>query len=282
MQLYRGMDIGTAKLTMAQRQGVPHHLLDVWDVRYPANVAEYQAMARGTLAEVASPWPGAHPGRRLRAVPAGRPGRPELPRHRSRRPAAAGGRTRRAGPGRAARQAGAPDPGAAAGILPWNGRRIVRALEVIELSGKPFTATLPRYESLYPSVQIGLRRRRAELDRRIAERVWRMWRACRVDEVRGLEQAGLRDGKTASQALGYAQVLPSWPGSCPRTRPAGRPSRPPAGSPAARKPGSAAIPGWRGWTRPRARTCLPTALATIRDASRPGATHRAPVHRARI
>jgi tRNA dimethylallyltransferase len=99
------------------------------------------------------------------------------------------------------------DPGAAVGILPSNGRRIVRALEVIELSGQPFTATLPGYESLYPAVQIGLRVSRGELDRRIAARVAQMWRDGLVDEVRGLEQAGLREGRTASQALGYAQVL---------------------------------------------------------------------------
>ncbi len=83
----------------------------------------------------------------------------------------------------------------------------MRALEVIELSGQPFTATLPRYESLYPVVHLGLRASRAELDRRIAVRVASMWRDGLVDEVRGLEQAGLREGRTASQALGYAQVL---------------------------------------------------------------------------
>ena len=99
------------------------------------------------------------------------------------------------------------DPGAAVGILPSNGRRIVRALEVIELSGQPFTATLPRYDSLYPAVQIGLRVSRGELDRRIAVRVASMWRDGLVGEVRGLEQAGLRESRTASQALGYAQVL---------------------------------------------------------------------------
>jgi tRNA dimethylallyltransferase len=83
----------------------------------------------------------------------------------------------------------------------------VRALEVIELSGQPFTATLPRYDSLYPAVQIGLRVSRGELDRRIAVRVASMWRDGLVGEVRGLEQAGLRESRTASQALGYAQVL---------------------------------------------------------------------------
>jgi tRNA dimethylallyltransferase len=99
------------------------------------------------------------------------------------------------------------DPAAARGILPSNGRRIVRALEVIEVSGRPFTATLPRYESVYPAVHLGLRVPRAELDERIAVRVDRMWQAGLVAEVRRLDQAGLRTGRTASRALGYAQVL---------------------------------------------------------------------------
>ena len=99
------------------------------------------------------------------------------------------------------------DPAAAAAILPGNGRRIVRALEVIELSGRPFSATLPEYESVYPVIQLGVAVPRPELDRRIAERVVRMRELGLVDEVRQLEQAGLRDGFTASRALGYAQVL---------------------------------------------------------------------------
>jgi tRNA dimethylallyltransferase len=99
------------------------------------------------------------------------------------------------------------DPAAAAAILPGNGRRIVRALEVIELSGQPFTATLPDYESVYPVIQLGLAMPRPELDRRIAERVSRMWQLGLVDEVRSLERAGLRAGRTASRALGYAQIL---------------------------------------------------------------------------
>jgi tRNA dimethylallyltransferase len=101
----------------------------------------------------------------------------------------------------------ASDPVAAAAILPSNGRRIIRALEVIELSGRPFSATLPRYESVYPIIQIGVNVPRPELDERIAQRVQRMWDLGFVDEVRGLEIAGLRDGRTASRALGYAQVL---------------------------------------------------------------------------
>ena len=93
-------------------------------------------------------------------------------------------------------------------ILPGNGRRIVRALEVLELSGRPFSATLPGYQSVYDVVvQVGVRVPRPQLDERIASRVAGMWRAGFVAEVRGLAEAGLRDGRTASRALGYAQVL---------------------------------------------------------------------------
>jgi tRNA dimethylallyltransferase len=99
------------------------------------------------------------------------------------------------------------DPAAAAAILPSNGRRIVRALEVLQLSGRPFSATLPQYESVYDAVQIGVQLPRAELDRRIGDRVTRMWELGLVEEVRQLAAAGLREGRTASRALGYAQVL---------------------------------------------------------------------------
>ena len=111
--------------------------------------------------------------------------------------------------GAAALHAGWPalTPAAAAAILPSNGRRIVRALEVIEISGRPFTATLPGYELSRLAVQIGVRVRRDELDRRIAGRVDAMWAGGFEDEVRRLERAGLRDGRTASRALGYAQML---------------------------------------------------------------------------
>jgi tRNA dimethylallyltransferase len=100
------------------------------------------------------------------------------------------------------------DPGAAAAILPTNGRRIVRALEVVELTGRPFSATLPNRTYLYDRVvQLGLDVPRDVLDRRIEERVDRMWRAGLVDEVRTLEEGGLRDSRTARRALGYVQVL---------------------------------------------------------------------------
>ena len=179
----------------------------MWDVRYPANVAEYQRMARDAIARVTArgrvPILVGGSGLYLRAAldDLNFPGTDPAVRERLEAELAA------RGPAELHKRLAGCDPGAAAGILPSNGRRIVRALEVIELSGQGFTATLPRYESLYPAVQIGLRVSRGELDRRIAARVDRMWQAGLVDEVRGLERAGLREGRTASQALGYAQVL---------------------------------------------------------------------------
>ncbi|PRY02663.1 tRNA (adenosine(37)-N6)-dimethylallyltransferase MiaA [Allonocardiopsis opalescens] len=214
MQLYRGMDIGTAKLSPAERRGVPHHLLDVWDVRRTASAAEYQAMARERIDDITGrgrvpvlvggsglyvraaldrlEFPGTDPGarRRLEAELA------------------------EVGPGVLHERLRERDPAAAAAILPSNGRRIVRALEVIELSGRPFSATLPDYTALYPSAQIGLAVPRPELDRRIELRVDRMWRDGLVAEVRALAAHGLADGRTASRALGYAQVLDHLAGRC--------------------------------------------------------------------
>ncbi len=207
MQLYAGMDIGTAKLTVAEREGIPHHLLDVWDIRHLANVAEYQRIARAALAGVQArgrvPILAGGSGLYIRAVldDLNFPGTDPALRGRLEQ------ELERSGPGVLHARLAGLDPAAAERILPSNGRRIVRALEVVELSGRSFTATMPRYESLYPAVQLGLRVPRAELDRRIAERVQRMWQAGLVDEVRALDQAGLRAGPTASRALGYAQVL---------------------------------------------------------------------------
>jgi tRNA dimethylallyltransferase len=207
MQLYRGMDIGTAKLTPAERGGVPHHLLDIWDIRQTASVAEYQRIARGAVDEILArgrvPVLVGGSGLYVRAVldhlefpPADPLVRERLEDELAERgPAALHDRLNRL------------DPGAAAAILPGNGRRIVRALEVIEVSGRPFTATLPSYESVYPAVLIGLRVPRERLDERIEARVAGMWRAGFVAEVRQLAAAGLREGPTASRALGYAQVL---------------------------------------------------------------------------
>ncbi len=211
MQVYRGMDIGTAKLTPAERRGVPHHLLDVWDVRQPANVADYQRLARQAIADVTArgrvPILAGGSGLYVRGALEDLtfPGTDPTVRARLESDLARDG-----APALHNRLAGL-DPAAATAILPSNGRRIVRALEVIELTGRPFTATLPSYTAgdagSRPAVQLGLRPARDELDRRIDARVDQMWAAGFEDEVRRLERAGLRQGRTASRALGYQQML---------------------------------------------------------------------------
>ena len=215
MQLYRGMDVGTAKLALAERRGVPHHLLDVLDVTEPATVAEFQGWARDAIAECRSrgvvpilvggsalytravvdrfEFPGTDPSVRARLEA-------ELAE---------------VGPAVLHRRLGEVDPEAAERILASNGRRVVRALEVIELTGRPFSAALPRLEYADPStVQVGIDCPRPVLAERIELRVRRMWESGLVEEVRRLEERGLRDGRTASRALGYQQVLDLLAGEC--------------------------------------------------------------------
>jgi tRNA dimethylallyltransferase len=214
MQLYRGMDIGTAKLTEQERQGVPHHLLDIWDVTEVASVAEYQRLARAEIDRLhaagrtpvlvggsglyvraaidALEFPGTDPDVRARLEA-------ELDTH---------------GTARLHARLADVDPEAARTILPGNGRRIVRALEVVEITGRPFTANLPGHKAVYETVQIGVDVPRPELDERIALRVERMWEAGLVSEVLSLETVGLRAGRTASRALGYQQVLAALAGEC--------------------------------------------------------------------
>lgn len=204
MQLYRGMDIGTAKIPVVERRGVPHHLLDVWEITRAADVASYQADARrvvdGLLAAGRVPILVGGSGLYVRAVldDLSFPGTDPAVRARLERELA------EVGPGPLHERLTGLAPTAAAAILPGNGRRIVRALEVVELTGT-FEATLPEYRSIYDVVQVGVDR--PDLDTRIADRVELMWRAGFVDEVAALAEAGLRDGRTASRALGYAQVL---------------------------------------------------------------------------
>lgn len=214
MQLYRGMDIGTAKLTVAERAGVPHHLLDVWPVTQAASVSEYQLLARQAIDDIRgrgrTPILVGGSGLYIRAATDNLrfPGTdPELRASLEEELSQVGAATLHA-------RLAQLDPAAAVAILPSNGRRIVRALEVIELSGRPFSATLPDYEPVYPVVQVGVAMPRPELDQRIADRVGRMWQLGLVDEVRRLEQVGLREGRTASRALGYAQVLKYLAGEC--------------------------------------------------------------------
>ena len=207
MQLYRGMDIGTAKPDAAERDGVPHHLLDVWHVRQTASVAEYRRLARAEIdrlrAAGAVPLLVGGSGLYLRAVldELVFPGTdPALRARLEAELAEAGAAALHA---RLARV----DPAAAAAVLPSNGRRIVRALEVVELTGGPFRARLPEPRPHYPAVVIGLDREPAELDRLVERRVARMWARGLVAEVEALAADGLREGPTASRALGYAQVL---------------------------------------------------------------------------
>jgi tRNA dimethylallyltransferase len=207
MQLYRGMDIGTAKLTVAERQGVRHHLLDVLDVTETSTVASYQRLARDILhdrvtAGVTAVLVGGS-GLYVRAVvdPLNFPGTdPAVRAVLEAELAHLGAEVLHA---RLARV----DPEAATAIGPANGRRIVRALEVRALTGGAYTAQLPAHGHLPDVVMIGLDVPREDLYARIETRVDRMWAAGLVDEVRGLVRAGLREGRTARRAIGYRQVL---------------------------------------------------------------------------
>ncbi|MEO6701278.1 MAG: tRNA (adenosine(37)-N6)-dimethylallyltransferase MiaA [Jatrophihabitantaceae bacterium] len=205
MQLYAGMDIGTAKLPVAERNGIVHHLLDVWPLSKSAAVAEYQQLARQTIdgirqqGKIAILVGGS--GLYLRAVLDRLDFPGESPQIRARLQ----GELDRVGPAALHARLAEQDPVAAQSILPGNGRRIVRALEVIELTGRPFIARMPGFDSIYPAVQLGLDR--PDLDERVRLRVSRMIEAGFIDEVRGLLPAGLRDSPTAAKALGYQQLL---------------------------------------------------------------------------
>ncbi|MFW6599928.1 tRNA (adenosine(37)-N6)-dimethylallyltransferase MiaA [Propionibacteriaceae bacterium Y2011] len=208
MVVYRGMDIGTAKPSAEDQLRVRHHLVDILDITETATVAEFQQRARETVADIHTR--GALPllvgGSALytRAVidQFSFPGTdPELR-------ADLEDQLARSGPTRLHDRLAELDPAAAAEILPGNGRRIVRALEVIMLTNEPYAASLPSHEyALAGVVQVGIDGPRDWLDERIEQRVHQMWAAGFVDEVRVLADRGLRDGRTASKALGYRQVL---------------------------------------------------------------------------
>jgi tRNA dimethylallyltransferase len=215
MQLYRGMDIGTAKATAIERDGVPHNLLDIWDVGRTASVAEYQREARTAIDRLRAagrvPVLVGGSGLYVQAVldELDFPGTDPAVRARLEAELAA------TGPTPLHDRLRSLDPAAAAAILPGNGRRIVRALEVVEVTGRPFAARLPdRPGQWYAAVRIGLDIQAATLDERVADRVRRMWHLGLVDEVRGLLPDGLAEGRTASRALGYAQVIELLAGRC--------------------------------------------------------------------
>ena len=208
MQVYRGMDIGTAKLPPAARRGVPHHLLDLLDVTEPATVAQFQGLARAVVADCrdrgVTPVLVGGSALYTRAV-VDRfefPGTDDAVRRRLEADLA------EVGPAAMHERLREQDPEAAAKVLPSNGRRVVRALEVVEITGRPFAASLPEPRYFHDrTVQVGVRIPRPVLDERIEERVRRMWTDGLVEEVRRLAEHGLREGRTASRALGYQQVL---------------------------------------------------------------------------
>ncbi len=208
------MDIGTAKLRPEQWRGVPHHALDLWEVTEPASVAEYQSVARAAVDAVMArgrvPLLVGGSGLYVRAVLE----QFEFPGTDAELRAELESDLEANGAAAMHARLAARDPAAAARILSTNGRRIVRALEVVTLTGAPFAATLPQPTPHYPSIQVGVDLDPAELDARIARRVDQMWAAGLVDEVRVLESRGLREGRTASRALGYQQVLRLLAGEC--------------------------------------------------------------------
>ena len=208
MAVYRSMDIGTAKPSAAERAAVPHHLIDILDIDDDASVAEFQTLARRAIAMCrrrgVTPILVGGSALYIRSVV----DRFEFPGTDPRLRAELEDELARVGPEELHRRLAERDPAAAATILPGNARRIVRALEVIELTGRPYTPQLPEPVYALPGVvQIGLAIERDELDARIESRVQRMWDQGFVAEVAELGRRGLADTRTASRALGYRPVL---------------------------------------------------------------------------
>lgn len=207
MQVYRGMAIGTAAPTPNERRGIRHHMVDMWEPSRAVTVMEFQEAARAAIAEIVA---SGHPvvvvggsGLYVSAVldDLAFPGTDPQVRARLE------GDLAEQGAEAMHSRLAAVDPQAAQEILPTNGRRIVRALEVVEITGEPFVARLPEPSPVVPAVRVGMRIPREVLDRRITERVDRMWADGFVEEVRMLAANGLSDAPTASRALGYQQVL---------------------------------------------------------------------------
>ena len=208
MQFYRGMDIGTAKLSVSERRGIPHHLIDWLEITDESAAAEYQAAARplieklqatgtvpilvgGSMLYVAAvlnmfEFPARDAELRIQLEQ-------DLEDH---------------GPHEMHRRLKALDPIAASRIIPENGRRSVRAIEIITLTGEPFAAALPEVpEDWQPVLEIGVNGPREDLVQRLEARVHRMWQQGLVDEARSLIPLGIREGKTSSRAIGYSQAL---------------------------------------------------------------------------
>jgi tRNA dimethylallyltransferase len=208
MQVYRGMDVGTAKLPEAGRRGIRHHLLDLFEVTEPATVALFQGWAREAIADIrdrdATPVLVGGSALYTRAIL----DRFEFPGTDDSLRRELEVELERVGSHALHERLAGVDPEAAAQILPDNGRRVVRALEVVALTGRPFSASLPRLEYADPlTVQIGVDIDRPTLDERIARRVEEMFAGGFVEEVEALLARGLAEGRTASRAIGYREVM---------------------------------------------------------------------------
>lgn len=217
-QFYRGMDIGTAKLPVSERRGIAHHQIDTLDITDEATIARYQDAARADIADILArgkrPIVVGGSGLYVRAaldvlqIP---PTDPDVRAHYE-------ARLESEGSGALHRELAEKDPEAAANILVSNARRVVRALEVIELTGRPFSASAPTKTFLRPSILLGLSAGTDELIARIERRVDLMWEQGLLDEVRELDARGLRRGKTASRAIGYSQALAQLDGTLTETQ----------------------------------------------------------------
>jgi tRNA dimethylallyltransferase len=205
MQFYRGMDIGTAKITLAERRGVPHHLLDTLDVTEEASVSDFQRQARDIISRIHA--------RGRRAILVGGSGLYvraaldvlEFPGTDPAVRRALEAELEQSGPDVLLGRLRDVDPVSAGRVS--DARRIIRALEVHQLTGRPFSSFMPQREYFQPAVQVGLQVDRDLLRERLGLRVHRMSDEGLLEEVRRLDAAGLRRGKTAPRALGYAQFL---------------------------------------------------------------------------
>lgn len=208
MQFYKGMDIGTAKLSVAEREGIPHHLIDWLEITYESTAAEYQAVARPLIEKLQA----------NEVVPIMVGGSMlyiaavlnnfEFPARDEQLRAKLEADLVEFGPHEMHRRLKEIDPVAASRIIPENGRRSVRAIEIVTLSGEPFAAALPdEPEDWQPVLEIGINGNREDLVSRLEQRVHKMWQRGMVAEVEGLLDKGIRQGKTSARAIGYAQAL---------------------------------------------------------------------------
>jgi tRNA dimethylallyltransferase len=216
MQFYKGMDVGTAKLTQAEQQGIRHHLFDFLEITDESTAAEYQQLARPLILDLQAR--GITPilvGGSMLYVAAVLnvfefPARDEVLRAKLEQDLID------FGPHEMHRRLQALDPIAASRIIPENGRRSVRAIEIVTLTGEPFAAALPDVpEDWQPVLEIGINGDRDDLRARLETRVHKMWQQGLIDEVRSLESRGIREGKTSSVAIGYAQALRQIDGEIP-------------------------------------------------------------------